>query len=174
MSPAAYEKIQRGPHADLSPAGHRAWMGDHNSAGWDMRTWLAFNVRMGSDAAFAARAINRARRRHAWADDQVAKQIAGRRADPGFIRDLRRDLLHEAEGLYPRPDPFKDGWELPEKADAIGVLANRMSVRRRDERFRREGLEPPKHDDSKSLQAAREANAARPKGEAEGRGEWWT
>lgn len=170
----SYEKAQRGQFLDLTPEGHRQWMADHNPDDWNMRTWLAYNVRIGSDAAFTARAMNRARQRHAWVDEQVEKQIAGRRVNAGFIVELRRDLLLQAEGLHPRPNPFEDDWQMPEKADSIAALTNRMGPKQAARVYRRAGLEPPNHDDSKSLHAAREADSARPKDEAKGRRAWWS
>lgn len=162
MALLKYENSPRGQYTELTIKGHRDWMRDQNPQRWDLRTWTAFNARMGSDPGFAARARELAAKRHRWIDEELRNQINGRRVSATVVSDLRRDLVHQAETHFPRENPFSDGWEMPEKPDpfaAVGVMRDSRAERTRG---LRSALATQTFDDESGLAAARAANAARP------------
>lgn len=164
MIQSGYEKTLRGHYLDLTHEGHRAWMRENNPQRWDERTWRAYGVRLGTDAGFQRRAVEAAQDRHRWTDEHVATAIGDRRVSGDVRMDFRRDLMREAFEKFPRPDPFENGWELPEHADPItGLVSSRAIPRAR--RLRSSAplrSNPIEYDDSKGIEAARAANAARP------------
>lgn len=165
-----YEKTQRGHFLDLTHQGHRDWMRDSNPDGWDSKTWIAFNVRMGTDGGFRERVKQAAEDRHRWVDEHLAQEIGGRHVSGEVRMQFRRDLMRDAYEKFPRPNPWENDWQMPENADplsAIGSRAKRSSHRLRSNR--------PPPQDSESLKAAREAYQSKVEREAEAeKGRAWS
>lgn len=116
-----------GTPREMSSAEHRAWMRENNPDGWDKDTWTAFLYRMASDRGFQDRAKQANEHRHAWAAQEFTREIAGRSVSHVFRVELRRRLNNEAFDVYPRPNPFDDGWSMPAGARVgVGDLAERM------------------------------------------------
>lgn len=137
---------------ELSIQEHARWMRDHNPDGWHVEDWVAFSVRMAGDDGFRARVDEARGKRHDWAAAHVTNLILGRRVAAGLVRDLRLDANREAERIFPRPSPWENDWQMPEKVDPVSAVG-----RPRRPAFRTH-YAPQALNDSNGLAAAREAS----------------
>lgn len=113
---------------ELGRDDHRKWMREHNPEDWDTATWQAFVERMGTDALYEKRVKHALAQRHAWAADQVLKEIGGRRVDAGYRIDCRRWFNAQALDHFPRPHPTADGWVPSKHFNPLAGLTKRMSA----------------------------------------------
>lgn len=101
----------------------KRWAQDANPEGWDTETWKAFSERMATDAGYERRVKQALAQRHAWAADEMVREIGQRDASHEFRLNLRRQLNREAFDVYPRPHPTADGWVPSAQFDPIKHLA---------------------------------------------------
>ncbi len=100
--------------------------GELNPEEWPIEKWAAFSERLKGGSLFADRVALARDARMDWAEEQAAREIAGRKVSMGFRIELRRRLNLEAFDHFPRPDPFADGWVRARDFDPIAGLSKSL------------------------------------------------
>lgn len=106
----------------MTDAEHESWMREHNPLGWGPEKLRAFVVRCGTDPAFAGRCKQAKRERMFEVAKRYADEMDGRRVSARFRIRRIRQLHVEVELDMGRPDPFADGWTLPERQGQLARM----------------------------------------------------